>query len=352
MTEILHRDRVARAKRAFSTRTVPEASICAVTFDVAGPRAGDLVLARVDAVGAHKQLELTTSRKATLFPGDEVILAYGNRYAPDQFEAEVPATLGPCHLAAAGGIASFVLGRNAAMAAPTAITPVGLIVDEMGRLVNLRRFGRKAHRPASRVPCIAVVGGSMNAGKTTAAASIVKGLASSGLKVGAAKITGTGAGNDYWHMWDAGAHMILDFTDAGFATTYKAAHADLEEIANTLAAELVAAGCDAIVFEIADGLYQAETSWLVGSRALESLVDAYVYAAESSASAAMGVEWLRGRNRLVLGISGLVSRSPLACRESEAATKVTCYTKEALASPEVCRRWADILAGRAAARAA
>ena len=35
----------------------------------------------------------------------EIMVAYGNRYAPDQFEAELPKTMASCHLAAAGGVA-------------------------------------------------------------------------------------------------------------------------------------------------------------------------------------------------------------------------------------------------------
>jgi len=34
----------------------------------ATPRPGDLVLARIDKLGQHKNLELTTGRRARLFP--------------------------------------------------------------------------------------------------------------------------------------------------------------------------------------------------------------------------------------------------------------------------------------------
>jgi hypothetical protein len=37
---------------------------------------------------------------------DAIIVAYGHRYAPDQFEAYVPEDLGPCHLVAGGGVAA------------------------------------------------------------------------------------------------------------------------------------------------------------------------------------------------------------------------------------------------------
>ncbi len=55
----------------------------------------------------------------------------------------------------------------------------------------------------------------MNAGKTTTAASLIKGVTAYGMKVGAAKITGTGAGGDFWFMIDSGTEPVLDFVDAG-----------------------------------------------------------------------------------------------------------------------------------------
>ena len=45
-------------------------------------------------------------------------------------------------------------------------------------------------------PVLIVAGTAMNAGKTTAAARLIKGLQRAGLRVGAAKVTGTGAGGD------------------------------------------------------------------------------------------------------------------------------------------------------------
>ena len=56
----------------------------------AEPQPGDLVLARVTRVGQHQHIEQVTGRRAKLWQDDEIIVAYGNRYAPDQFEAFVP----------------------------------------------------------------------------------------------------------------------------------------------------------------------------------------------------------------------------------------------------------------------
>jgi molybdopterin-guanine dinucleotide biosynthesis protein len=89
----------------------------------------------------------------------------------------------------------------------------------------------------------------MNAGKTETAAHIVRGLSLAGYRVGAAKLTGTGAGGDVWSLTDAGASMVLDFTDAGFSSTYLAQLADLEEILAVLTSQLYGAGMDCVVLE-------------------------------------------------------------------------------------------------------
>ena len=60
----------------------------------------------------------------------------------------------------------------------------------------------------------------MNAGKTTTNRYLVHSLNRLGARPGATKVTGTGSGNDYWVMLDAGAHQMLDFTDVGLASTY------------------------------------------------------------------------------------------------------------------------------------
>ncbi|WP_287217360.1 hypothetical protein [Mesorhizobium sp.] len=102
--EILDCERIAKAKRAFTTRRIPTERMRMLLSPPAEPKAGDLVLARIEALGHHKSVELPSGRKAALAATDEVVLAYGNRYAPDQFEAIVPADLGPCHMVAAGGV--------------------------------------------------------------------------------------------------------------------------------------------------------------------------------------------------------------------------------------------------------
>ena len=96
---------LATAKSAFSTRRANTGAMKNLLKGPLQPRPGDLVLAQIESIGQHKRLQLSNGRPAQLFENDTVIVAYGHRYAPDQFEAEVPPNLDACHLAAAGGLA-------------------------------------------------------------------------------------------------------------------------------------------------------------------------------------------------------------------------------------------------------
>ena len=314
--EPLNAGRLRRAKRAYSTRRVDlDQAVGLLTGDYV-PQAGDLVLARVDRLLQHKRLELTDGRRADLFPGDEILVCYGNRYAPDQFEAEVPTDLSPCHLVAAGGIAAQCLSRNSRISAASRIAPIGVLARADGRAVNLADHALAPRpAPASRPTVTAVVGTSMNAGKTTTLANLALGLTRQGLRVGAAKVTGTGAGGDVWHMTDAGCRLVLDFTDGGAPSTYRLPIGQCESIMETLVATLCEAEVDAILIEVADGILQEETRELVQSATFARLVDNVIFAAGDALGAAGGVEWLRAHGLTPIGVSGTLTAAPLAIRE-------------------------------------
>ncbi|MFC7331466.1 DUF1611 domain-containing protein [Marinactinospora rubrisoli] len=311
------------------------------------PRHGDVVAAAVTSVGRHTRLELADGRRAHLFPGDLVLAAYAARYAPDQFEAVPPADLGPCHLVAAGGIAARVVSAHTAMTAPTCLRPLGLAVDGQGTPITMSALaGPPAPRPLRPIPTLAVVGTAMNSGKTTAGAALVRGLSAAGRTVGAAKITGTGAGGDRWLFTDSGAREVLDFTDAGLATTYRIPVERVLAAAVGLHRRLVVAGADAVVLEIADGVLQPETAALLARDELRSLVDGWVFAAGDAAGALFGRERLRAAGLPVVAVSGRITAAPLAVREAGDRLDVPVHTPDDLADPAVA---AALLAGRATA---
>jgi hypothetical protein len=327
--------RLQRAKRAFATRRVALARGTQLLAGACQPHAGDLVLARVDRLGQHTGLQLPDGRRARIFPGDEIVVAYGARYAPNQFESVVPPSLGPCHLVAAGGMASRMQSRHQRIKRATDITPLGLIVDAQQRRLNLRDFALPAltSQTARGITTVAVAGTAMDAGKTTAAADLILGLSRAGLRVGAAKVTGTGACGDYFAFVDAGAAAVLDFTDLGYGSTCGAAVAELETILEQLTEHLAAAGAEVIVLEIADGLLQAETAAVLQSPAFAEQVDSVVFCAPDALGARGGVEWLEEQGLHVSAVAGALTAAPLAVREAAAAIRLPVLTREDLSSP-------------------
>jgi hypothetical protein len=138
-------------------------------------------------------------------------------------------------------------------------------------------------------------------------------------------------------MLDAGAFRVLDFGDAGLPSTFLAERSDLERVFRTLTAELAGAGAEAIVIEVADGIFQRETAMLVDSALFRARVDALLFASGDAGGATHGAQWLRSRDLPLRALSGLVSASPLASREAEGATGLPVLGLEDLALPYVAR---------------
>ncbi|HEX6852728.1 MAG TPA: hypothetical protein VF139_15130 [Candidatus Polarisedimenticolaceae bacterium] len=331
------RIRLRLASWAFTTRRVPQGAATGILAPKGRPEAGDLLLARVDAIGQHGDLHMVNGRRRHLFVGNEIVVAYGNRYASNQYEALVPETLGPCQLVAGGGMASRVVSWHASMKAPTQITPIGLLSDPSGRRMNLRDYALPAVEPPTeyRPTPVAVVGTSMDSGKTQSAVYLVRGLIAAGLRVGYAKVTGTGAGGDYFWLKDAGADPVLDFTDVGLASTYRVGAEEIEGALVSLVSHVASHGVDAVVLEIADGVLQRETAALLESPGFSRLVGGIVLAAQDSMGALAGVQWLRERPTPLLALSGVLTAAPLQIAEAREATGLPIHDREGLASPEV-----------------
>lgn len=331
----------AHSSWSFTTRRVDRARSRTMISGDLQPQVGDLVLASVECLGHHGNLQLVDGRRRRLFIGDLVIAAYGNRYACEQFEAEVPQSLAPCHLVAGGGIAARALSWHDRIAkGPTTIQPLGLVADEWGHRLNLSDFALGPVTPATpATPTVfAVLGTAMDAGKTETAAHLLRGLKATGRAAGYIKITGTGAGGDTWLLQDAGADRVLDFTDAGLPSTYRVPVTRIENAMEVLINNMAAEGIDSIVMEIADGVYQQETARLVRSETFERFVDGIVLAARDAMGASAGIQALATQSRPILALSGLLSASPLQRREAKAATGVDSLNREELGSASVASR--------------
>lgn len=294
------------------------------------PAAGDLVLARVAAIGQHKRLEAYNSRRRHLFVGDEVIVAYGDRYAPDQFLAEVPHNLDYTNLVAAGGMASRVIEKHEGIDPATVLEPVGLITRD-GEVLTLADLSGHRIRPwqearaamsADGPTVVMVFGSSMNSGKSTTVGCLVNGLDRAGLRVHAGKATGTGAGNDAGLFRDGGADRVVDFTDFGLASTFKLSVERIKDVVFSMAAVLAEGGPDVVVIEIADGIYQGETAALVADEDFRALTDRVLFACGEALAAAAGATLLQGAGLPLVAVSGRLTSAPLIAREAAAVVSV------------------------------
>jgi hypothetical protein len=291
---------------------------------------GDLIVAKVDRLGVHRHVEDPHGRRVRLYPGDLVAGAYGNRYATDFYEGYVPQGAST-HLLTAGGLIGTVAAAHDAHPDPTTLEVVGRLTDRQLRPLSLENYGQPLSpaEPGRTPTTVAVLGTSMNSGKTTTAAAIVRGFARAGLAPGAGKVTGSGSGKDRWSYLDAGARALLDFLDFGMPSTFGYPLTRLGATMTAIRDGLASRGCDVAVLEVADGLLQEETAWLAGR--LPGFADAVVFAAVDALSARAGVQILREISVPVRAVSGLVSRSPLAARETTAATGLPVLSPASLA---------------------
>lgn len=324
----------SRAKWAFTTRRARRADAVGLNLDVAAAQPGDLILARVERLGSHKRLQLSSGGFSDLWEGDRIVAACGDRYANDQFEGKSTISADGCDLLAGGGVIGKLETKHERMSAPTRLVPLGRLTDAGGAPLALARYARP--RPAlGRRPetVIGVVGSGMNAGKTTAAAALIRGLSAAGFAVAGLKATGTGAFGDLNAYEAAGASFAADFTDDGLASTYRRPPARVAAAVDALLGHAEAEGCDAAVVELADGLLQPETVALLSDEGAERRLDGVIFAAGDALSALGGLAMLERLEMRVLALTGLLTRAPLAMRETEHATGAAILGRGELADP-------------------
>lgn len=328
-------DRLEAAKRGFCLRRV-DLRIATLLDRQRTPEVGSLFLARVTQVGQHARIELPGGRRSRLYVDDEVLACYGHRYAPDQYGIRVPEHMQRCALATSGGVAGDVESQHEAMGRPTMLQPIAMLGDLSGAPLNLSRFALPTvEHHAVGVPVFAVLGTSMNSGKTTMAANVIRGLNRAGLRVAAAKVTGTGSGADYWQMLDAGAAVVRDFSDCGLPSTFRASIDTLRRVFFSLLADLERHAPDAIVIEISDGLFQRETAAMLSAPWFAQNVNRALLAAPDAMALTSCVGIVREHGLRIAGTGGLISRSPLAMSEAIDRLGVRVLTQRELQDPEI-----------------
>jgi hypothetical protein len=170
----------------------------------------------------------------------------------------------------------------------------------------------------------------MNSGKTTTAGTLARALSRANFSVAAGKITGTAAGKDGRFYEACGARPVLDFTSAGYPSTYMLALEELLGVYDSILSNLRGSNPDYIILEIADGIFQRETRMLLESAEFRQSADHVFFAAGDSLSAESGVRLVREYGLPLRATAGSITQSPLASREAEEALGMPCMSIERL----------------------
>jgi len=311
--------------------TIEPKQIKQYVFEDRVPQVGDLVYGKVILKGQHEDLENKHGRIHSLNTDTKAVFVMGNRYAPDYYEGFIPEhTEGTLDLLARSGVVGQVKVRNEAIAEPTKIKFLGYIVDDNGNVLNTRDFPLFApvatEKKPDRSKMIVVVGTSMNAGKSYAAATICWSLASQGKEVRASKITGTASLKDILRMEDAGAKIVNDFTYLGWPSTYMSSEEELMSIFDRIDLKYANSPDKFWVVEIADGLLQREVAILLKNEAFRKRIDKLVFAGRDSLSVLGGLEFMKAQYGLIPdAISGVCTGSPLFINEFRSYTDIPVF---------------------------
>lgn len=328
---LVGQERLFNAKLGYTSRNLPIKSVTTLLHgDGIIPNSGDMMLAKVTAIGQLQELELAHGRPSTLSLDDEIIICFG--HSSSEREASIPIDLQSCHLIASGGIAALVNSHHASAKALTVIEPIGLLADCNQRCINLRDLALP--KLVSLFPhpfTIAVMGSSTHAGSTTP--TLIYSLMQAGYQVGAAKITGTGSGRNTWLMTDAGAKFVLDFTHAGFPSTCRIGPEQVDFIVDTLITHLSVARMDIIVLEVLEDWACQETTSVLNSKIFAKIVDAIVFTPSDAMSAIAGAEIIKHQGLPLTAIGGQLIESSLVSAGITAVTGLP-VLDTALLSPE------------------
>ncbi len=307
------------------------------------PKVGDIAIFEVISIGKHSHIQGDDKRSTAIYPGDYIMAAFGTRYATEQFEGYVPKEpMSEYHILGAGGTVGIIHSMHSKFThiGPTRLRMIGYAVDRKGAILNTKWIRKEEMRPYTGVMqsltrIILSIGSSMDSGKTTTAAYLVRGLKKSGMSVGFIKLTGTVYTKDCDLNYDNGADAVTDFGAMGFPSTYMCSLEELLNLHETLLGKLNANELDYVVIEIADGIYQRETELLLRHGKFMSGVDAVVFSAGDSLAAVQGVRALQEMHIIPVALCGVFTASPLLIREVKNKVHTPIFTLEQLANGEI-----------------
>lgn len=287
------------------------------------PKVGDVAIFEIIKLGKHRNVQSEFHRNMKIIPGDLMMASFGNRYATAQFEGYVPSNVnGELHILGAGGVIGIVKSSHYDYIeiGPTIVKIIGLVRDSNETILNTKKIKSDLLKKFSGLSSvnskvILSLGSSMDSGKSTTASYFVNGIMRSGHKVAFIKLTGTAYTKDSDLNADLGAIVISDFSEFGFPSTYMCDENELLNLYESLVTKVCKVNPDYIVIEIADGIYQRETDFLIKNSAFMKTVYAIVFSAGDSLSAIHGINLLKNIGIEPVALSGLFTASPLLIKE-------------------------------------
>lgn len=297
------------------------------------PKAGDVALFEVLQIGKHKTMQSDSKRNVAIFEGDQILAVFGDRYATEQFEGYVPSKIkSEYHILGAGGVIGILHSKNEAFKdiEPTKVKLLGYAVDENNNVINTKFYEMPIpeFNPLAKGPKVILsLGATMDSGKTTTAAFITRGLNLSNKKVGFIKLTGTAYTKDKDLIYDAGAIESLDFSDAGYPSTFTVSIQEILQIYEHLRTRIAEKNdLDCIVMEIADGILQQETLALISNKEFMSTISDVVFSCGDSLSALQAISLFHTIDIRPLFLCGKFTMSELLIKEVQKYLDVPIFT--------------------------
>lgn len=319
VTSKLHLDRIASSTK--NARLGPDVLIGKEIVC----EEGRILAVRITSDKAvYNQVEDPTGRLIRLRSGDVLAGVLGARRALRGYEGEVPPALAPgdtIEVLNLGGVLGRCTAGNPDLGAPFSAEVLGAVLtfprtgDRVGRPASIREGAiQTATQLHPGAPIVAVIGTCMDAGKTVAAAEVIRGLFRAGMKVAGVKLTGVALRRDSLAMVDAGAATALTFTDAGVVSTDDAAA--LPTAFGLLNELYRSARPDVVVAEFGDGILgEYGVARLLENADLIARIGAIVCCAPDQVGAWGAVEILRTTFGLTpTVISGPATDNEVGCR--------------------------------------
>jgi hypothetical protein len=310
-----------RIKQSFATSKIGNYTLNTAMSDFYTPKAGDVAVFRMISAQGNYMIG-KDGASTSIFEGDLISAAFGDRYATNQYEAYVPnEPVKRCQLIGRGGVAGIVASSNPTFKnAAAEMELVGYATDANGHVINTIKWQEldafNPHFVRSKV--ILSIGSSMDSGKTTTAANLCAGLTNQGYRAAFIKLTGTAFPKDAQYVLDRGANFACDFTHFGFPSTFLCEKPTLLDLYQSLL-NLVHdhLNADYIVVEIADGILQRETEMLLQDPRFMGTVHSVVMSCGDSLGVLAGLQILEKSNIRPIALSGLFTASELLIREIE-----------------------------------